>query len=574
MRGIRFVETPYSRRIVRFGIAAIMAFTLALPAAAQDDLPAGTHDGDNLTTCSLVDRGTMGTAVAGDSGNNRECVDEPLLLEMVSAEQVDLEITKGTKAESCEPGAPCDFYIRIRNNGTAGYDGPLALDDVAEIMGARALPGSAVRSLQTGIDCTAADPGAGSRCAFVVPVSIAADGVWRTFDMELDIPADAEPGSEVRNCVSIAWGEMGFPGGRDADPANDENICVIVAVTGEEEEPADPGPDTITQTEDIAGPDTAVEEHNTEDDRPVSGITVVEPAMPPTADLAISKTANQDNCTAGHLCRFSVNVTNNGPAAFDGSILVSDRIEPPTAWLTGSSPSDWSCRVTHGTYSCGLASTSLAAGESRSLALVFTVGNSARGTLTNCAEVSRSVEGRIADVQQALNEAGFDAGPVDGIAGERTRAAVSAYREGKGLDATGEIDATLVHSLLGVSFPGDPVTENDNDCATVHVTAPPVEEKPAEPQAQTPSEAGPSCPGGWQQINLVQAALANAQRRLVMPVTKSGKRILCAAPRQQQPATEGCPQDAEQVSRDEAKTLVSQGYEVWQVGNLLCARKR
>lgn len=573
MRGIRFFETSYSRSAVRFGVASIMAFVLALPAAAQDNLPAGAHDSDKLTNCSLVDRGTMGDAAAVESGGNRGCVGDQLLPEMASVEEVDLEITKGTKAESCEPGAPCEFYIRVRNKGTAAYDGPLALDDVADIMDARVLPGSAVRSLQTGIDCTAGVPGAGSRCAFAVPVSIAADGVWRMFDMELDIPADAEPGSELRNCVSIAWDEMGFPGGRDGNPANDEKICVIVAVAGGEEEPAVPGPDTITQTVDMERRDTAVEERNAEDKRTVSGITVADPAPPPAADLAISNTANQVSCAAGHVCRFSVDVTNNGPVAFDGSILVSDRIEPPTAWLTGWSPSDWSCRVTRDTYSCSLVNISLAAGESRSLALVFTVGNSARGTLTNCAEVSRSVEGRVADVQQALNEAGFDAGSVDGIAGQRTRAAISAYRKESGLDAAGEIDTALLHSLLGVSFPGDPVTDNDNDCATVHLTVPPVEEQPAQQQVQAPSEDGPSCPAGWQQINLVQAALANAQRRLVVPVTSSGKRILCAAPRQQEPAAEGCPQDSEQVSRSQAKALVNQGYEIWQAGNLLCARK-
>lgn len=692
MRGIRFFETSFSRRAVRSGVAWFMAFALALPAAAQDNLPVGARDGEgglplpvaanlvlhtmpqsdhcargarcdfhivvsndgaeafegrvilfdiasyenvgpvpagaiipdapgvvcsdtgskgrrcemdsspvhrlgpgealefrisidvpasappgkDLTNCGFIDWGAMGIAFAGDSGNDWECVDVPLLMETGTVGVVDLEVTKGTAAGSCEPGAPCGFDLKIRNNGTVGYDGVLALDDVAAITGAGVLPEGAVRSLLPGLDCTAAVPGAGSRCTFAVPVSIAADGEWHTINMEADIPSDTEPGSELRNCVSIAWDAMGFPGGRDANPANDENICVVAPIAGGEEEPADFGPDAITQTEDMAQPDTTVEERNAADDRTVSGITLVEPAMPPTADLAISKTANEDNCTAGRVCRFSVTVTNNGPATFDGSILVSDRIEPPTAWLTGSSPSDWACRVTHGTYSCALASTSLAAGESRSLALVFTVGNSARGTLTNCAEVSRSVEGRIADMQQALNEAGFDAGSVDGIAGERTRAAVSAYQKANDLDVTGEADTALLHNLLGVSFPGDPVTENDSDCATVHLTAPPpAEEQPAQPQpqAQTPSEVGPSCPSGWQQINLVQAALANAQRRLVMPVTKSGKRILCAAPRQQQPATEGCPQDSEQVSRSQAKTLASQGYEIWQAGNLLCARK-
>ena len=49
--------------------------------------------------------------------------------------------------------------------------------------------------------------------------------------------------------------------------------------------------------------------------------------------------------------------------------------------------------------------------------------------------------------QTALNEAGFDCGTPDGQAGNMTKAAVTKYQEANGLEVTGNIDGTLLHSL-------------------------------------------------------------------------------------------------------------------------------
>ena len=53
----------------------------------------------------------------------------------------------------------------------------------------------------------------------------------------------------------------------------------------------------------------------------------------------------------------------------------------------------------------------------------------------------------IQQVQQALNEAGFDCGTPDGIAGKGTAAAVSAYQEANGLTVDGQINDELLGSL-------------------------------------------------------------------------------------------------------------------------------
>ncbi|MBL6955135.1 MAG: peptidoglycan-binding protein [Alphaproteobacteria bacterium] len=51
-------------------------------------------------------------------------------------------------------------------------------------------------------------------------------------------------------------------------------------------------------------------------------------------------------------------------------------------------------------------------------------------------------------VQTALNAAGHDAGPADGIWGPRTSAAVSAFQESKNLEQTGQLGPRTLDALL------------------------------------------------------------------------------------------------------------------------------
>lgn len=54
----------------------------------------------------------------------------------------------------------------------------------------------------------------------------------------------------------------------------------------------------------------------------------------------------------------------------------------------------------------------------------------------------------VKDVQAALSQAGYDPGPVDGLAGPRTRSAISAYQSGNGLSPDGQPSAALLQHLL------------------------------------------------------------------------------------------------------------------------------
>ena len=50
-------------------------------------------------------------------------------------------------------------------------------------------------------------------------------------------------------------------------------------------------------------------------------------------------------------------------------------------------------------------------------------------------------------MQERLAAAGFDPGPADGVVGARTRAALRAFQEARGLDPTGEPDGSSLAEL-------------------------------------------------------------------------------------------------------------------------------
>jgi len=53
----------------------------------------------------------------------------------------------------------------------------------------------------------------------------------------------------------------------------------------------------------------------------------------------------------------------------------------------------------------------------------------------------------IKKVQDALNKKGFDSGPVDGVAGPKTREAVRRFQDSYGIKATGQIDNQTLYAL-------------------------------------------------------------------------------------------------------------------------------
>jgi peptidoglycan hydrolase-like protein with peptidoglycan-binding domain len=54
---------------------------------------------------------------------------------------------------------------------------------------------------------------------------------------------------------------------------------------------------------------------------------------------------------------------------------------------------------------------------------------------------------QVRSVQQALKDKGYDPGPIDGLYGPRTRAALRDYQEHEHLSASGKMDAKTLNSL-------------------------------------------------------------------------------------------------------------------------------
>jgi peptidoglycan hydrolase-like protein with peptidoglycan-binding domain len=66
--------------------------------------------------------------------------------------------------------------------------------------------------------------------------------------------------------------------------------------------------------------------------------------------------------------------------------------------------------------------------------------------------------------QQALHDKGFDPGPIDGVAGPRTSAAVKEFQTKENLNVTGSLDAdTRAKLMASAPVPAaSPATEKDN----------------------------------------------------------------------------------------------------------------
>lgn len=72
------------------------------------------------------------------------------------------------------------------------------------------------------------------------------------------------------------------------------------------------------------------------------------------------------------------------------------------------------------------------------------------GPAPDAAEMKKAVR----NIQAILNNAGYDAGTVDGLMGERTRLAITAFQKDAGLPPTGNVDEALVQKLLEINKGG------------------------------------------------------------------------------------------------------------------------
>jgi peptidoglycan hydrolase-like protein with peptidoglycan-binding domain len=60
----------------------------------------------------------------------------------------------------------------------------------------------------------------------------------------------------------------------------------------------------------------------------------------------------------------------------------------------------------------------------------------------------------VARIQALLKEKGFDPGPIDGVVGSRTSAALRAYQDAYGIKASGTIDNQTLFALGAIDLAG------------------------------------------------------------------------------------------------------------------------
>ncbi len=219
---------------------------------------------------------------------------------------------------------------------------------------------------------------------------------------------------------------------------------------------------------------------------PPSGTANALPSPPPApADISLAMTS-QGTCRGGQSCSVTVTATNMGGQPFTGQLVIANSVTPGGATLQGSGIAPWSCQGMGGGAVCSNFTANIPPGQSIFVPMTFSLPRKAGGQVTACASISwggTPTASGVRDIQQALNQRGFNAGPADGRPGRKTANAIRQFQSQNGLQATGEIDLPLILALFTTPRAGDANPANDQACAGSAVIAAPVALTP-KPQAQ------------------------------------------------------------------------------------------
>ena len=93
-------------------------------------------------------------------------------------------------------------------------------------------------------------------------------------------------------------------------------------------------------------------------------------------------------------------------------------------------------------------------------------------------------------VQQSLNDQGYNAGPVDGIWGPKTAAALKKFQGDHGLQANGQIDAQTI-TALGITQPAESSTMGSAASTTVGAAGSSEQTASADPNTESNSTQSP-----------------------------------------------------------------------------------
>jgi peptidoglycan hydrolase-like protein with peptidoglycan-binding domain len=213
--------------------------------------------------------------------------------------------------------------------------------------------------------------------------------------------------------------------------------------------------------------------------------------------------------TQRYTCGFRLGVTNSGPGAFSGPMVLTDTFTSSGGQaVTVLSGGGWSCaNPVNGAISCENASLTLAPGATSNIDLSMQVQGLVRGgSFQNCAAlgIPDDRRQRVAAIQQVMNARGLNAGKVDGLLGRRTYAALAELQRSLGLPVSQSFDDGLFRALgLVLQEPGK------QSCITVDL--PRMPPAPLQCDAATTVPRGESCACRYD--NMIQRNTASCQCR-------------------------------------------------------------
>ena len=113
-------------------------------------------------------------------------------------------------------------------------------------------------------------------------------------------------------------------------------------------------------------------------------------------------------------------------------------------------------------------------------------------TLTTAFAATYTDKDTVKKVQQALNDAGYNCGTPDGVAGKKTAVAITQYRTDKGLEVSDTIDDALLEAMgLAEAEPVQPTTDQEQE-EPVQEEEALEEEAPEKAEVSEEAEAAPS----------------------------------------------------------------------------------
>ncbi|WP_172891434.1 peptidoglycan-binding protein [Cohaesibacter sp. ES.047] len=191
-------------------------------------------------------------------------------------------------------------------------------------------------------------------------------------------------------------------------------------------------------------------------------------------DLELTKRHPGGACKVGQSCPFIIEITNVGSTDFNGPLYVSDKL--PAGTIFDSVDPAWNCSAAGVKVDCYHPPVFLAPGDSVDLFMKVHLppALSKKRRIRNCAGIKwmMTVPLTNVEIQKALSLAGYAVGPIDGVLGAMSKAAIKQFQLDNGLAPTGHVNNAFFAVLFGGDWGnGDINPANDKDCATVPLRA-------------------------------------------------------------------------------------------------------